>query len=290
MQSSALALIIAFLGYSLHNIAQAGQKIGLARYRRQRGPGAAIWAISTAGTSVSFFLVLAAISIGSISLVGAMAGTGLVSLAIFSHFVMRERVDKREVSALTVIIAGAGLAGAVAGAAEGPSDGTVRTGLLWALLAGGSVLYSIVWIATRKTRHTGAVVGGFSGFLGAYSQLFQEHGTSAVSAADGFVPFAASLITNPVTLVWVGLSVVSMIVLQFSYRHGRAIEIIPSFVGNFIVVPVLGGVIIFGQNLAVVQWIGVAMITAGSVVLGRGQVEVAAVAQSVAERRAQSGR
>jgi len=270
MHSAALPLVIAFIGYSLLNITQAGQKIGLAQHTRNKMRGWTIWALATAGTSMAFFVILGAISLGSISLVGAMAGTGLASLAVFSHFVMRERLAGRELIALAVIIGGAALAGALAGDGTG---GEARVPLLWGILAGGSVLYVTGWITTRRMSFTGAVVGGFSGFLGAYSQLFQEYGTTTTSISLGIGPFLTSLATNPITLVWIGLSVASMVVLQFSYRHGRAIEIIPVFIGNFIVVPVVGGVLIFAERLVVGQWIGVILILAGAIVLGRGRLE-----------------
>lgn len=269
MHSAALPLVIAFFGYSLHNIAQAAQKIGLARSARNKMQGWTIWSVATIGTSVAFFLILGAISLGSISLVGVMAGTGLASLAVFSHFVMRERLERRELFALAAIVGGAALVGVLAGDGTGEAP---RVPLLWGILGGGSVLYIVVWIVARKHSVIGPVVAGFSGFLGAYSQLFQEHGTSTASIADGIGPFVASLVANPITLVWVGLSVVSMVVLQFSYRHGRAIEIIPVFAGNFIVIPVVGGVVIFAEHLVAGQWIGVVLILAGAVVLGRGRV------------------
>ena len=45
--------------------------------------------------------------------------------------------------------------------------------------------------------------------------------------------------------------------------------------------PVIGVVLIFGQSLLPIQWVGVAMIVIGSVVLGRGQVQMAAVTRRV---------
>jgi drug/metabolite transporter (DMT)-like permease len=267
MQSAALSLVIAFIGYSLLNITQAGQKIGLARRAENRVRGWIIWIAATAGTSVAFFVILGAISLGSISLVGAMAGTGLASLAVFSYFVMGERLRVRGIIALVVIIGGAVLVGLFA---ENTPGGAVRKPLLWGILAGGSSLYIIACLVTGKRSFAGAVIGGFSGFLGAYSQVFQEYGTTSASIADGVGPFLLSLVTNPITLVWVGLSVVSMIVLQFSYKHGPAIRIIPTFTGNFIVVPVVGGVLIFGQTLLLAQWVGVGLIAIGAVALAGG--------------------
>ena len=268
MSGPVLSVILAFLGYSVLNIAQAGQKIGLAKKEEVPAKGWALWAFSTLMTSVSFFIVLGAIAMGSVSIVGAMAGTGLVSLSIFSHFFMKERLQLREIISVIVVIAGAALVGVFA--SERTAKET-RTLLLWAIMGGGALLYTIGWIATRKLSFTGAVVGSFGGFLGAYSQLFQKHVTTEVSVLDGVGTFVRYLVTNPVTIVWIGLSVVSMIVLQFAYKHGRAIEIIPAFTGTFIAVPVIGGVLIFGETLMPIQWAGVALIAVGAVVLGRGR-------------------
>ena len=96
MSSTPLAVLVAFAGYSLLNISQATQKIGLGLYQTHRLKGALLWAAATGCTSVSVFIVLYAVSLGSVSVVGAMAGTGLASLVIFSGLVMKERITFRE--------------------------------------------------------------------------------------------------------------------------------------------------------------------------------------------------
>jgi drug/metabolite transporter (DMT)-like permease len=58
-----------------------------------------------------------------------------------------------------------------------------------------------------------------------------------------------------------------MLVLQFSYKSDRAIRIVPVFSANYIVIPVLGGVICFGENLHALQWLGVSLILVGVLVL-----------------------
>lgn len=267
MRGPVLSVILAFLGYSVMNIAQAGQKIGLAKRAEHKAKGSALWVFATLMTSVAFFIVLGAIALGSVSIVGAMAGTGLASLAVFSHFFLKDRLDLRELIAIIVVIAGAALVGVFV--TEGTA-GETRIALLWSILGGGVVLYTIAWVVARRASFAGPLIGSFAGFLGAYSQLFQKHVIAEVSILDGVVTFARYLVTNPVTIVWIGLSIVSMIVLQFSYKHARAIEIIPAFTGTFIAVPVIGGVLIFGETLLPVQWVGVVLIAAGAIILGRG--------------------
>lgn len=265
MANPLISILLAFAGYSMLNIGQAGQKIGLSMRHRRRVAGWLLWTGATAATSLSVLLVLSAISIGSVALVGAMSGTGLAALAVFSHFVMGERLTWREVAAIAAIIAGAVAMGLTA-----PEETRiVRTAWLYSLLGAGVVIYVVGWLIARGKPAVGVVIGGLSGFLGAYSQLFQKFSSTRTTIADGIGLFLESLITNPVTLIWVGLSVASMLVIQFAYRHADAIRIIPAFTTNFIVIPAVGGVIVFGESLAVHQWAGIAVMLPASGVLSR---------------------
>jgi len=74
---------------------------------------------------------------------------------------------------------------------------------------------------------------------------------------------AEQIFLNPYALLWIALSVGSMIVIQFAYRHDKAIRIIPAFSANYILVPVLLGVFCFRETLHPFQWIGVVVILLG---------------------------
>lgn len=265
MGATVTAALLAFAGYSLLNLGQAGQKIGLGIRNDHPVGGWTLWVVATLATSVSFFIVFSAISVGAVSVVGAMAGTGLVSLAIFSRIAMGERLAAKHVAALGSIVAGA----AVVALFDVGGRGEARIALLWGVLAAGTVVYVAAWVALRTGPGAGVALGGLSGFLGAYSQLFQELATAELDWSEGLGAVVRMVVSDPITLVWAGLSVVSMVVIQFSYRHGQATQIIPVFTGNFILVPVIGGVIVFGESLGIVQWVGIALIVAGSIVLGR---------------------
>jgi drug/metabolite transporter (DMT)-like permease len=58
-----------------------------------------------------------------------------------------------------------------------------------------------------------------------------------------------------------------MVVMQFAYRRGKAIQLIPAFAANTIAVPVVGGVLAFGERLHPLQWIGVILIFSGVLLL-----------------------
>lgn len=280
MTDSLSAGLLAFAGYTLLNLGQAGQKIGLGMRHNRALLAWTVWAVATAATAVSFWLVFFAITLGSVTVAGALAGTGLASLAVFSRVVMKESLRVRDAISVPVIIAGAvGVA-----LLQQSTGGRPNTLVLHMFLGAGVLVYGsgtvIAFVSAsrsqagapaRATRRqtAGVLLGGLSGFLGAASQLYQELGTSETTPADGLRPFFGAVLRNPITALWVGLSLLSMVVIQFAYDHGEAIGIIPVFTANFIVVPVVGGVVVFGQYLTPLQWISVAAILAGSVVLGR---------------------
>jgi drug/metabolite transporter (DMT)-like permease len=64
-----------------------------------------------------------------------------------------------------------------------------------------------------------------------------------------------------------GIAVTSTLIMQFSYARGAAVRVIPSFAANYITVPVLGGLICYGETLYFLQWAGVALIVAGVLAL-----------------------
>jgi drug/metabolite transporter (DMT)-like permease len=268
-----LSILLGFLGYSILNIAQATQKIGLRVAKEKKLKGWSLWIGATAFTSVSIFIVLYAVSLGSASLVGAMAGTGLASLAVFSHFVMKERVGKKEIAGIGIIIGGAALIGYLA--KENPQQ-TFLIDRLFIMLGIVIAAYIILWfVFIKKDSIAGIIIGGFAGALGGFIPLFQKISTSEVGKASAFFKQPASvqettlwdsllaIFANPYAVIWILISFISVAILQFSYKRDQAIRIIPSFSANCLIVPVIGGVICFLEQLHALQWLGVVLILGG---------------------------
>ena len=270
MSTALICLIIAFTGYSVQNISQATQKIGLHMYAKRRLLGAVIWAGATLGTTLSVLIILLAVSIGDVSLVGAMAGTGLLSLTLYSKVVLHEQVGRRELTGVLLILAAAVLLGAFAG---DPQEGEILLRLLFLFFAGVVLFYVSLWILMRtRPRFLGITVGAFAGALGGFVAQFQKVSASSVGEAICFFPALEgplSALCNPYTLIWIGLSMSAMLVLQFAHRKDRAIRIIPAFSANYIIMPVLGGLICFQESFHPLQWVGLALILAGVFVITR---------------------
>ena len=266
-----LTILLAFIGNSVLNISQAGQKIGLELMRRDRRRGALLWTGSLLGTTVAALLSWVAVTIGRVALVGAMAGSGLASLAVFSFLVMREKIRARELAGIGIMAGAAVLIGLFQ--RELPlAEPSLRR--LFPYLGALCVAALASWLALRgRSRVVGPVIAGFSGVLGGFVPMFQKVSSSTTGRGSSFVAQIleeghwAHAIANPFTPLWILLSIASMAVIQFAYRHERAVRLIPYFTFCLILVPVLGGVLAFGEKLQAVQWVGIALILSGLLLL-----------------------
>jgi uncharacterized membrane protein len=274
-----LSLIAAFCGYSIHAIAQAGQKIGLATAARHKARGRIIWILSTISMPSAIVLILYAVSIGNASVVGAMSGSGLASLAVFSHLYMHERITRRELIGVFTIISAAVLTGSFRVEAAVAEPALTALYIYFPAVCG---IYLVLWlVCVKRSRIVGIVIAGLAGALGGFVPLFQKVSVSPPGLSRALLHFqfanetaftallhkGADLLSNPWALTWIVISLVSMVVMQFAYRRGKAIQLIPAFAANTIAIPVMGGVLAFGERLHPFQWIGIILIFAGVLLL-----------------------
>ncbi len=279
MSRTILSLILAFCGYSMHNLGQAGQKLGLQLARRNWLAGAALWVVASLATTAAAFLLLYAVSIGSVALVGAIGGSGLASLALFSRWVLKEPINRQALAGIALILVGSGLIGAFSRPMPAIQPAPLT---LFAFLGAICLLYVALWVAFRRRRGVvGMVIAGFAGALGGVIPLFQKISTSQFGRARSLlelefqtpgrflemVEHGAEILSNPFALAWMGIAVTSTLIMQFSYARGAAIRVIPSFAANYLTVPVVGGLICYGETLYVLQWVGVVLIAAGVLAL-----------------------
>jgi len=266
-----LPILLAFVGSSVLNISQAGQKLGLALMRRNRLRGGLLWTGSLLGTSVAALIGWYAVSIGSASLVGAMMGSGLASLTVFSALVLKEKIRGREIIGIALLVGSGVLIGLFHRQRPAVEPSLLR---LFLFLGSLSFAASLSWLAARRrSRIVGPIIAGFAGALGGFVPLFQKAASSATGRGLSFLAEVleeghwALAVAGPFTLLWVALSAASMVVIQFAYRHDRTVRLIPYFTSCSILVPVIGGVLGLGERLHALQWVGVALILAGLLLL-----------------------
>ncbi len=287
MGAHVLSILIAFLAYSMLDLGKTFQKVGLEAMKSSRARGTVVWLAASAATSTSSFLILYAVSLGSVLIVGAMAGTGLVAVTVLSVLMMKERVGRREILGVVCVMTAPFLLASVY--QEPPATRLVIEHLFYFL---GSILLAfvvLILIFRRRKPIRGILLAGIAGTLGGFVILFQKISTSALGRAAAFfhlgdsppdtarlsvIPVLLPLLhvfANPYAAAWIALSLLSTLVLQLSYSYGEAIRLIPSFNSAYILIPILGGVLIFREPLRPLQWTGVALILCGVSVLTFGK-------------------
>ncbi len=259
MNNQILSIILAFAGSSIINLAQAVQKIGLDISEERKMKKWGIWLIGTALMMTGPLVIQYATSFGGATLVGAMSGTGLATLTLFSHFVMKEKIKPNELAGVAVILTASVFIGIFSTGAAVKS--TIDLLQLYVFVAVVTFIYILFTIISLKTnRMAGIIIGGFAGAVGGFVTLFQKVTTSNPAGA-------VSIFTNPFFYTWIIVSLFSFFILQFSYNKDKAIRIVPSFSANFIIIPVLGGVICYHEILNIFQWIGILLIFCGVLII-----------------------
>jgi drug/metabolite transporter (DMT)-like permease len=274
MGQHVLSIIIAFLAYSVVDVGKALQKHGLVIRRNRRVVGSAIWVLGTSGTVVSSFLILWAVSIGSVVVVGSMAGTGLVAATLYAVLILHERVRPRDIIAICLVLAGPFLLGAITTQPTAARTAVERLIILAAVM---TLLYALALVFTRRSGKARAfVIAAIAGMLSGYVVMFQKLASSEVAGTLTWVsshltnPRIEQLVgifANPFAVIWLVLSVASTVVLQLSYRKGDAVQIIPTFNSVSILTLIVGGLVVFGEVLHVVQWLGIVTILVGAAML-----------------------
>ncbi|MBA7692170.1 hypothetical protein ES703_100728 [subsurface metagenome] len=178
--------------------------------------------------------------------------------------ISQERSSAKEILGIFVILTGAALIGALS---RETAPENILLNVLFVMLASVALFYILSWlIFLNKRGLIGILIGGFAGSLGGFVPLFQKLSTSSFGRSRSLAAHSSGLgeiLTNPYALIWIVLSVISMLVLQFSYKRDKAIRIIPAFSANYIMIPVVGGVICFQEKLYALQWLGIVIILSG---------------------------
>jgi uncharacterized membrane protein len=159
-----LSIIIAFFAYSMLDLGKALQKVGLAAMNRSRTRGIAIWFAASVATSASSFLILYAVSLGSVLIVGSMAGTGLAAVTLLSVLLMKEPVRRRELLGIASIMAAPFL---LASVYQEPPPTRLIIEYLFYFLGAILVVFTLLILIFRKSEQMlGVLLAGGAGILG----------------------------------------------------------------------------------------------------------------------------
>lgn len=242
---------------------------------REHGPRFAMWLLGTGGIVASTFLLFTACAYGPVTLAAALSGTGLVALAIFATVVLGERPSPAELAGIAAIVAGTALTGYFQPASATVADSGVavqpilvgRLATFSAITIGGSIV-GLLYAVYSGSSHAGVVLGSVSGYCGGISVLFQK-GAMLHCACDDLFADVPAVLRNPFFYPFVVFGVLDFVTTQIALKRARAVTVVPCYQSFYMLVPIVGGMIGYGERLAWPQLFGLAWLLAGVVLVSR---------------------
>ena len=234
-----------------------------------------VWCLGTAGIVSSAFFVFAACAHGPLTIVGALSGTGLCALVLFTTLVLKEPIGRSEQLGIAAIIVGTGIAGYFDGAPgaaslqlANPAKEAFDSGHTIALCVAVVALSTsaAVWSWRRNFAHFGLIFGSISGLCGGISVFFQKGAVLYCHCGDVFDDIPAAL-RNPFFYLFALTGILDFVVTQYALTRAKAVTVVPCYQTFYMLVPIVGGVLAFHDAINVLQLGGIALLVCGVVLL-----------------------
>ena len=249
-------------------------QISLASSRVSKGGWVGVWILGLIFQFATVPLTFLALSIGNASTLGAFGGTGLVALALFSRFIIKETILRRELEGIFLIIVGTGIMGYFAKDVQSQAIhmNTQRTLLFFTVYA-CLLITAGLFLKKNIRRYGGAVLGSVAGSMAGIGIVMQKVVTFTVQQMElnlrswpSVKEAVPVLLSSPYTWLMVLGGIGGIVVAQFGYKYGKAIQVVPGFSSTIVTVPVIAGVVLLREPLPIPCWIGVCIVTAGILV------------------------
>ncbi len=198
-------------------------------------------AVQTAG----WVLYVIAVSQTSVSIVAVMMQSGIALFVIASVVILGERARPREWIGIGAIVFGMVMLtlSLPAGQAEGALQPATLLMLSALLLAAGLAPMGI-----ERLKHSGAAAAIFSGIAFGLGGLFTKAMTDKFLGNEAGA-LAFRIVTNPYAYGVVAANVAGIIALQNSFHSARGIIAMPLSGALSNLVPIVGGMLAFGEHL-----------------------------------------
>jgi drug/metabolite transporter (DMT)-like permease len=290
---TALAIILAILSYSMLNIGFVLEKKAAATLPKIEEQSTwrnlrnfltnKTWMLGFLLVNVQWFLFLFAVEFGSLSLVAPMAGVGLVVLVIFSYFYLKEPITKSEIIAIFGIISGVVILGVMSSESESSYSLIEMNNILkqipaivfvviFTAIMIGMVLFSLI----KQISIIGALYGLASGLASGLGVIFTKAVTSGFDTSNFWATFVDAMKQWEWWIYFallLGFNIASTVFLQLGYQKSKAVIVSPLFSMASIVIPVIGGLVIFSEwqsdsiGTIIAKTIALVLITIGILLL-----------------------
>ncbi|MHA1797397.1 MAG: hypothetical protein ACTSVY_03020 [Candidatus Helarchaeota archaeon] len=263
------ALIFGMTQAILLNIGKGFQKNAFVKTeelnKKQKRINQLLWLIGTILIVVSTLVLMQAEIFGYLSIIASMTGVGIISVTLYSSFVLKERIGKNELIGILLIITGTFLVPIIL-------VPNVENGMNYY----GIIIFSIFLISfcvimglfarKKKKNLFGIIFGIISGMIGGLSVIFQFSAMNFIPTDDLFANFDVLILMFPANLFFICFMIggaLEFLITQYAFTNGKAVEVVPANQSFFILIPIVGGIFIFAESFNLIQLIGTILIIFG---------------------------
>lgn len=195
--------------------------------------------------TLGFAIYVVALSQAQVSMVAVMMQGGTAMFVVIAVLMLEERADLREWIGIAATVLGMTMLAASLSSSdiEGALDARALAVLSVILIA-----LALAPMATARLRDTGAAAAILSGVVFGLASLYTK-GMTTDFLARPETGFLIRVAANPYAYLLVIANIAGTILLQNSFHDSRGIIAVPLSSALSNVVPILGGIIAFGEHL-----------------------------------------
>ena len=249
-----VAYIMLYIGKGIQKYAIEGFKVDKTIKSKHSG----VWIGGTILTALFVFVQWIPLSLlhTPMNMIAPLEGIGLITLLIFSFFVLKEKISIIEAIAVILIITGTILINVVAVTPEElqrESANFVIFGIILGVMIGVfGLLYLLVF--KRSDTISGIVLGLAAGSFMAFQTLAKR-----ITDIDGLVAIF--------TFVMFLFAILTLALTQFALSKTRANIVIPCFTSTSIILTTILGVYVIDEAILPIQIAGIIVIVVGIILM-----------------------
>lgn len=258
-----IGLSIGIIAYTLLYLGKGFQKYAIERFKDQgkvkvKNKNTGIWIFGTILTSVYMFIQWAALFFAPINLIAPIEALGLIVLAFFSYFILKEGISKLQIIGIALIIVGTVLITSFnINASEIEfNDFRIDLFLIYSLTIMIIELIAILISKLNEFEILGLILSITAGTFMAFQTV-----TKRITV----IPNATlSLIFTFITFLFAILTLLST---QYAFKKAKANIVVPYSTSVSIIIAVLISSISLNEIIVVLQIVGVFVIVLGIIIL-----------------------
>jgi len=250
--------LIAYVSLYIGKGIQKYAIVGLQEEKKIKSKHSGIWIFGTILTALFVFIqwVPLAVFHTPMNLIAPLEGVGLITLLVFSFFVLKETISKEEIAGVVLIITGTVLINVVA---RDPVELIRADFTLNAfLIALGILLILSIPLNIIAFRKPSSIIGILLGLNAGCFMAFQTLAKRLSDIGELALIF---------TFVTFAFATVTLAITQFAFTIARANVVVPSFASTSIILTIILGVFIINEIIVSIQIAGIALIIFGIIVM-----------------------